>query len=195
MRGFDIKTQEDVDAYYRRQGRTQPRATMETYAETQTAVDLMALPHALPRPGAALVEHVVKPGRKVSKTEQRYAGVLEVAQHDGQIKAWWHHPLKLWIAPAMSYEPDYVSQGGGLEVLPFLPSQPITLSPAWTAAVCHFRVFQLTCIEVKYSWMFDRRRALDRLKTAASLYPQLRFRLAVWDRQQQRFLEQEIPAL
>jgi hypothetical protein len=137
----------------------------------------------------------LKPPRKVSKTEQRYATVLDVAKHEGHIKAWWHHPWKLWIAPGLSYEPDYVSQGRGLELLPLLQSQPVTLSPALTAAVCRFGSYGVTCIEVKHTFMFDKRRALDRLKTAASLYPMFRFKLCTWDTKRQTFIEEEIPAL
>jgi hypothetical protein len=190
MKGFDIKTQEDVDAYYRRHGWAPPRSVIGSL-QPEAPRDLAGVlarvrPSAPPAP---------RPRRKISKTEERYAPLLDVAQHEGYIKAWWHHPLKLWIAPAMSYEPDYLTQLTGPDVLTFLASQPITLSPTFAESLCRFGAYGLTCIEVKYSWMFDRRRALDRLKTAVSLYPMLRFRLATWDRQQQRFLEQEVPAL
>lgn len=135
------------------------------------------------------------PRRKVSKTELRYATVLEVAQHEGHIKAWWPCPLRLWVAPAMSYTADFLTQARGPDVLTFPASQPITLSPTFAESLCRFGSYGLTLIEVKHTFMFDKRRALDRLKTAASLYPMLRFKLCTWDTKRQAFVEQEMPAL
>jgi hypothetical protein len=135
------------------------------------------------------------PRRTTSKTELRYATLLELAQHEGRIKAWWPCPLRLWIAPAMSYTSDFLTQARGPDVLSFPVSQPITLSPAFAESLCRFGSYGLTLIEVKHTFMFDRRRALDRLKTAAGLYPMLRFKLCIWDAKRQTFVEQEIPAL
>lgn len=145
-------------------------------------------------PSAELIDRA-PPSRRISKTEQRYAQVLDVAQHEGRIKAWWPCPIRCWIAPGMSYTADYLTQASGPDVLTFLPSQPVTLSPAFAASLCRFGAYGLTLIEVKHTLMYGDHRALDRLQVAASLYPMLCFRLARWDAKRQTFHEKEVPAL
>jgi hypothetical protein len=181
MRGL-VMTEADAIAHAQRHGLAlDPALTVRT-APAPTAQDVE-------------VTRARTPGRNVSKTEQRYATVLDVAKQEGHLKAWWPCPLRLWIAPRMSYTADFLTQARGPDVLTFPASQPITLSPAFAESLCRFGSYGLTLIEVKHTFMFDHRRALDRLKTAASLYPMVRFKLCTWDTQQQRFLEQEIPAL
>jgi len=181
MRGFAM-TEADAIAHAQRHGLALDPALTVRPVPAPATHDIQATPAR-------------KPARKVSKTEQRYATILEVARHEGHIKAWWPCPLRCWIAPGMSYTADFLTQARGPDVLTFAASQPITLSPAFAESLCRFGSYGLTLIEVKHTFMFDQRRALDRLKTAASLYPMLRFKLCTWDTQQQRFLEQEIPAL
>lgn len=126
-----------------------------------------------------------------SKTEARYAQQLAFQQSLGQITTWWYEPLGLWLAPGMRYTPDFLTQGGAGATLHFAAKMPVTLSPAFAASLVHLAGAGLTCIEVKPSagHVFEPRRALDRLKMAASLYPMFVFRVAQWDRTRHHWTE------
>jgi hypothetical protein len=100
-----------------------------------------------------------------SRTEQRYAGTLAIWQRSGLIQRWRYEALRLTLAPRTTLTVDfYLLLASGTQVLD----------------------------EVKGSWA--REDAIVKLKTAAALYPEYRFRLVRWDATSQRWTHREIPA-
>jgi hypothetical protein len=129
-----------------------------------------------------------------SKTEARFAAEVEQRQRLGDIKAWWHEALRLWLVPGLSYTPDFLVQTKGYDCLPFSAEMPLTLNPAMAAMLYRYDVWGLCLYEVKASQghVHEPRRALDRLKMAASLYPMFAFRLAQWDRKRHDWTDRRL---
>lgn len=176
---------------------------MKMYNPTEAELDLI-----LTRPGYRIVGEPAPPPavlalepppappvrspRYRSKTEARYAAYLDLQQIHGQITAWAYEPVRLWLAPGLRFTPDFcVQKGNILDLLPWTTEMPVTLSPAFAAAMADLDSVGLTCIEVKasVSHVFEPSRALDRVKMAAHLYPMLTFVVAQWDRKRHDWTE------
>ena len=84
-----------------------------------------------------------------SKTEARYAQLLDLWQHEGQVKLWAYEPMKLRLGDTCFYTPDFL-------VIWAMAPWPIQLH------------------EVKGG--FWREDARVKIKVAASLYPYFTFR-------------------
>lgn len=116
-------------------------------------------PRALPPPSEYLPGDII---RYRSKTEARYAQLLDQWQRAGVLTQWWYEPWSLQVGGRVGtgrssfYRPDFLLQRPGTTLL--------------------------ECVEVKGSWVRDR--ALDKVKAAAIRFPCLLFTLAVWNRQQ-----------
>ena len=88
-----------------------------------------------------------------SQLEADYASYLQGLLYGGIITKWWHHPMRLQLAPKTSYQPDFMVQMGKSLIL----------------------------YEVK-GWHKNRRDSLTHLKVAASLFPCFRFVLVTRER-------------
>jgi hypothetical protein len=99
-----------------------------------------------------------------SKTEARYAAYLTACQQAGTIEVWRYEPWAFKLATRTTYTPDFLVQ--------------------------YVESTILTFYEVKGAYIRDR--ALDKPKMTARLWPQFRFRLAVWDHGQ--WHERDLPA-
>lgn len=83
-----------------------------------------------------------------SKTEARYAQMLETQRYKGAIKQWWYEPFSLRLARATFYRPDFL------------------VCYAWDA--CPYDC-PLVCIEVKGGFIRDD--AIVKFKVAARAFP------------------------
>lgn len=127
-----------------------------------------------------------------SKTEARFAEELTRREAMDECKAWWYEPVRLWLRPGMSFTPDFVVQEARPNLLTFTPGMPATLSPALARDLGDGHAGALICYEVKASLVYEQRRAYDRLKMAAHLYPMFEFRVAQWDRKRHAWNEREV---
>lgn len=144
----------------------------QSLRETATVARDATVQTAQPRPYA-------------SKTESRFAERLALDTHLGNVGAWWHHPIQLWLAPGLRYTPDFGVQDPGALPMGLHADMPLRLAPAFVAACPALVEARLVLYETKASWGHDApqaRSSYDRLKVAASLYPAFRFRLARWNR-------------
>jgi len=132
-----------------------------------------------------------------SKTERRYGQWCDVWQSTGEIVAWWHEPLACVLGPKFTYTPDFLVQLDGDPLTCFEDHGGLALTPEFMTRFCDMTLLTacgLMCVEVKASFVFEERRAYDRLKTAARLFPMLRFCVVQWQSKQQTWKERVIPA-
>ena len=90
-----------------------------------------------------------------SQLEADYASYLQGLLYGGIITKWWHHPMRLYLAPKLSYNPDFLVQAGKSLILK----------------------------EIK-GWHQNKRDSLTHLKVAAQLYPCFRFVLVTREKRQ-----------
>src|SRR5262245_48003464 len=69
-------------------------------------VALTDVPHAPQEPFVAMVN--VPEDRYKSKTERRFAQLLDVWQYDGKVKRWWYEGLKLRLGDTCFFTPDFL---------------------------------------------------------------------------------------
>ena len=110
-----------------------------------------------PARGAARSGRAVCTPGPMNKYEFRYAEHLELRRIVGEIQAWWFEGIKLRLAKATSYTPDFLVQlaNGSLEM--------------------H---------EVKGFWEDDAR---VKIKVAAEMFPCFRFLAVTWERSEWRY--------
>jgi len=101
-----------------------------------------------------------------SKTNARYAQLLDLWQHEGKVKTWAYEPLKLRLGDTCFYTPDFLV--------------------IWTMAPWPIQLH-----EVKGG--FVREDALIKLKTAAARYPYFVFKMLQWVKQEWK--EKEIRSI
>lgn len=113
----------------------------------------------------------VSPDRYRSKTERRYAALLEQERQQGIIRAWYYEPLKgLYLAPKTSYTPDFLVE---------LPWH----GPGDTGFLCFHEI----------KGPFIREKDWIKVKLAAAVYPCFRFLLVQW--KENRWQWKEVPAI
>jgi hypothetical protein len=176
-----------------------------------TEADLLALLASrqdtrltLPVPSIAVprterTQHEIQADPYRSKTERRFAMErLAIWQDVGRIQAWRYEPVRLWLRPQMSYTPDFLVQR---EPTPqpclFTHGMTLSLTPDFVHTYLdrgQWNTGAFVFYEVKASLIYEPRRALDRLKMAAHLYPMFHFTLAQWDSKRQEWYEKVITA-
>jgi hypothetical protein len=95
-----------------------------------------------PLPGTTVACKPLPEDRYKSKTERRFAQLLDVWKYEGTVKQWWYEPMKLRLADTCFFTPDFL-------VMPTEASR-------------------LLCYEVKGFWREDAR---IKIKVAAQHYP------------------------
>lgn len=120
-----------------------------------------------------------------SKTEEWYVQYLSMKQATGAIVGYWYEPLCLWLAPQLTYTPDFLTQATGQPWECWQERGVLRITPVFLTAcmdLAPLKEVGLTLWEVKNKrYVFEQTRAYDRLKMAAKLYPMFQFGVALWD--------------
>jgi hypothetical protein len=94
-----------------------------------------------------------------SKTEQSYAGILELKKRAGEIYDYWHEPFSLRLAPKTFYKPDFLVQlpDGILEVHEVKGHWEDDARVKWKVAADKYPCFAFVAIQyVKRQWIEER---------------------------------------
>ena len=132
---------------------------------------------------------------RTSKTERRYGQWCEVWVNTGTIAAWWHEPCTFDLG-LNRYTPDFLVQVEGDPLTCFADHGGLSLTPEFTARFCDTTLLRdcgLMCIEVKASFVFEERRAYDKLYSAARLFPMFTFSVVQWQAKERRWRARSIP--